>query len=243
MKTLAYEVEAVDRADPDVWLEFYGCFADQAAALNLGFRVTDAHAPMTKYRSQKAICQRAGEEWLISFPEWIGMWNASGKWEERGIGAGKYCMKRIDRSKPYCVSNLEIFRCDPTRRKKKSEQQRIEETYGVSVSDFDSLEQMMLAQKRFIEQRQRASQRGIEWKFDFSGWWRVWKDSGLWESRGRQSASSAVMARRGDIGPYSKENVYIITLSDNFSEAWKSAPNRGERGRFKRKSKEIVSHI
>ncbi|HWT40933.1 MAG TPA: hypothetical protein VN081_06770 [Dongiaceae bacterium] len=243
MKTLAHEVEAVDKADPEVWLEFYGCFADEAAALNFGLRVTDAQAPMKKYRGQKSLCTRAGDEWSMSFPEWMGMWNACGKWSERGATNGKYCMRRIDRAKPYCVANMQIVLCRASVINKRSRRQSFEEKYGVCAGDFDSIEQMNFAKARFLEQYHRARQRGIEWHFSFSDWWSVWRESGLWDSRGKANASSAVMGRRGDIGPYSKENVYIITIADNFIEGWKTAPNRKHGGRLKKKSKETEHRI
>lgn len=107
------------------------------------------------------------------------------------------------------------------------------EKTGMNLSAFESLDALSIAHQRFCEQRMRANQRKIGWELSFADWWEIWSESGLWHMRGRQHANSAVMARRGDIGPYSVGNVYIITLSDNFVESWESAPNRCHGGRVK----------
>lgn len=111
--------------------------------------------------------------------------------------------------------------------------ERLAQRYDCKLSDFDTPEQMRFARRRFIEQRMRARQRRIEWVISFVEWWGIWQKSGLWNVRGREHSESAVMARRGDVGPYSNGNVYIITLSANFTESWASAPNRIHGGRLK----------
>lgn len=69
------------------------------------------------------------------------------------------------------------------------------------------------------QQRSTAHQRGIEWRFTLASWWKVWQDSGRWSERGR--GNGYCMARRGDVGPYSPENVYICTIGQNFSDSWR----------------------
>ena len=76
------------------------------------------------------------------------------------------------------------------------------------------------ARGKFDQQRTTAMQRGIGWQITFDQWMRVWNDSGHWEQRGR-AASSYVMARHGDTGPYAVGNVYICTLSQNCSDQYK----------------------
>ncbi len=97
---------------------------------------------------------------------------------------------------------------------------------GAIASEFDSSEQMRVAAKRFQDHRSRAVERGIAFEFTFMQWWRVWKESGRWDERGRKRADSYVMARPGDKGPYSVGNVYITTLSQNFIESWRTSPGR-----------------
>lgn len=69
---------------------------------------------------------------------------------------------------------------------------------------------------QFRAQRDRARQRGIGWELTFPEWIGVWEASGKIEQRGRSHKDSYVMARKGDVGPYSIANVYITTLSQNF---------------------------
>jgi hypothetical protein len=87
------------------------------------------------------------------------------------------------------------------------------------IDSFDSDVQMVDAYERFREQRSRAQNRKIGWELTFAQWWAIWAASGQYEKRGRAHADSAVMARRGDTGPYSAENVYITTLAGNFVES------------------------
>lgn len=70
---------------------------------------------------------------------------------------------------------------------------------------------------KYVAQRTRARARGIAWNFNLGDWWEVWEKSGKWEQRGL-GTGRYVMARFGDIGPYSKDNVRIITHNENSSE-------------------------
>lgn len=88
----------------------------------------------------------------------------------------------------------------------------------VAISDFESTEEARSALSRFFEQRSRARQRGIAWDFTFSEWWKVWRESGKWNLRGR-GIDAYVMARTGDVGPYAAWNVRIDTSRNNLSEA------------------------
>jgi len=68
------------------------------------------------------------------------------------------------------------------------------------------------AKHRF--QAKQAARRGIEWQLPFETWWTIWQESGKWEERG-QHAHQYCMCRKNDVGPYSIENVYIDTTSNN----------------------------
>jgi len=47
-------------------------------------------------------------EFKLTYGEWYDIWDASGKWSERGVGAGKYCMTRLNDLGHYEVGNVEI---------------------------------------------------------------------------------------------------------------------------------------
>lgn len=75
------------------------------------------------------------------------------------------------------------------------------------------------ALRKYIQQRRNATRlRGIEWRMTFAEWWRIWQESGHWHERGR--GQGYCMARYGDSGPYSPENVYICTIGQNFSDSY-----------------------
>lgn len=89
----------------------------------------------------------------------------------------------------------------------------IEETFGCSKEQYDFLKPIGAA-AAFYHKKVNARIRGIEWKLTLPEWWKIWRDSGKWERRGRRS-QEYVMCRRGDVGPYSSDNVYIETAQHN----------------------------
>ena len=71
--------------------------------------------------------------------------------------------------------------------------------------------------KRYRKQRRRATQRDIPWLFSYVTWRKMWWESGKWGQRGVKRGNY-VMARFGDKGPYSPDNVRICTASENHKE-------------------------
>ncbi len=66
--------------------------------------------------------------------------------------------------------------------------------------------------RAFINQRKRASQRGVGFIFTFEAWVAWWGDDFV--LRGRQ-CDSLQMGRYGDTGPYEIGNVYKVTKAEN----------------------------
>jgi hypothetical protein len=79
-------------------------------------------------------------------------------------------------------------------------------------------EEKKLIKARYTQQLCAARKRKIEWLFTFETWWKMWDESGKWSQRGRKS-NQYCMARKGDVGPYSPENVNIVTCATNNNEA------------------------
>ena len=76
---------------------------------------------------------------------------------------------------------------------------------------------IMLAKKRYSEQKRRAKVRGIDFLLTFEEWANIWQQSGKWDQRGRGNGKY-VMSRNGDIGPYAVGNVRIVIHRDNVAE-------------------------
>ena len=55
-------------------------------------------------------------DWQLTFDEWWNIWEQSGKYEQRGRGAGKYCMSRYNDTGPYAVNNVYIQTIDDNNR-------------------------------------------------------------------------------------------------------------------------------
>lgn len=76
---------------------------------------------------------------------------------------------------------------------------------------------MLSRYRRYIANKNNARYRGIPWELSYSQWRMIWARSGHWNERGAQKGKY-VMARFGDKGAYSPNNVKIITHSENCSE-------------------------
>lgn len=60
------------------------------------------------YTQQKSNAKQRGVEFRLTLEEWKQIWLDSGKWEQRGRGADKYCMCRIGDTGAYEVGNVFI---------------------------------------------------------------------------------------------------------------------------------------
>lgn len=70
---------------------------------------------------------------------------------------------------------------------------------------------------KYASHRNRAKRSDVPFEISFEDWLQIWKESGHFEER---AATGYVMCRKGDEGPYSKENVYIAHSSINKQDAW-----------------------
>jgi hypothetical protein len=72
--------------------------------------------------------------------------------------------------------------------------------------------------ERFLQQRNQAKQRGIEWDLSYLEWLAIWQTSGHLFERGRHKGSYQ-MCRFEDVGPYASSNVRIDRMEANIQEA------------------------
>jgi hypothetical protein len=68
-------------------------------------------------------------------------------------------------------------------------------------------------------QRKNALARDIDWDLNLWQWWSLWRQSGHWDNRGR-GKDGYCMCRLNDTGPYSVDNVYFATQSENMKDYW-----------------------
>jgi hypothetical protein len=97
---------------------------------------------------------------------------------------------------------------------------RIKEWFGCSPEELDALtkEYGMATRRKYSNHSCGAKRRGIPFEISFPEWMNVWISSGHWNERGRKG-HQYVMARYGDTGPYTVDNVTIITFKQNASES------------------------
>ena len=124
---------------------------------------------------------------------------------------------------------ISIFRSTPDRIEAKNKQIEKSEAFkrrvwGISLDEWKRIRQEFGYKpfQAYTYQRRNAAKRGIEWEFDFRTWWETWQESGHWPERGR--GKGYCMARLGDSGPYSKDNVYFCTIGQNFSDSYITRP-------------------
>lgn len=89
-------------------MDSYGCDYETARRLNDGLNFTAPKCRALAYNNQKRDASARGIEFRLSFPEWIEIWERSGKWMERGRGRNRYCMARHGDTGPYAVGNVYI---------------------------------------------------------------------------------------------------------------------------------------
>jgi hypothetical protein len=86
----------------------------------------------------------------------------------------------------------------------------------------------LAALKAFTAHRSNAKQRGIGFEFTIEDWWHWWQTDDRWVRRGR-GKDSFVMARFGDVGPYSITNVYCSTVSENSAAGGRKSVGGGRK--------------
>lgn len=91
----------------------YGCTKEQyTQMLEIGRRMTDGGVPFCRtptgaWHSQRRTAMTRKIPWEISLWDWWMVWQASGKWEQRGRGRG-YMMCRKGDQGPYSLDNVYI---------------------------------------------------------------------------------------------------------------------------------------
>lgn len=60
------------------------------------------------FTQQRSKARQRGIEFLLTFEEWLMIWEKSGKWDQRGCRKDQYVMARFGDDGPYKVSNVRI---------------------------------------------------------------------------------------------------------------------------------------
>jgi hypothetical protein len=109
---------------------------------------------------------------------------------------------------------------------RKHEQERIHEIFGCHKEILEAMNgrpwgwtkeaRYRCIAGEYFNQRRSAARRGVAWEISLPEWWGIWRSSGKYRLRG--VGSGYVMARWGDSGSYSVDNVRICTASENIRE-------------------------
>jgi hypothetical protein len=85
--------------------DYFGCsveFRDSHGKPNVNGTLSN------QFLTQKNNARNREVPFLLTFPQWLQIWQESGHINERGLGKGKYHMTRVCDSGPYSVDNVEI---------------------------------------------------------------------------------------------------------------------------------------
>jgi hypothetical protein len=93
----------------------------------------------------------------------------------------------------------------------------LKNTTTLSDAEFRRAREAYNKQKRNALKRKDRNGDPIEWLFTFETWLEIWLKSGKWHQRGNRRGQYC-MARFGDVGPYSPDNVEIKTVGENHIE-------------------------
>lgn len=90
----------------------HGCTRAQFKMVNAMYSKDSYYkSPIGAFTTQRNSANNRGIEWKFTFWEWWCIWRDSGKWEQRGIGQGKYCMARKGDVGAYEAGNVFISLC------------------------------------------------------------------------------------------------------------------------------------
>jgi hypothetical protein len=72
------------------------------------WRELSAKKAIRAFCQQRTHAEARAVPFNLTLTEWWDIWKASGKWEMRGRGVGRYCMSRFADQGPYEVGNVHI---------------------------------------------------------------------------------------------------------------------------------------
>ena len=83
-------------------LRIYGCTGEELDKFTLAERQA--------FLQQKTNVKRTNVPWRLTLPQWSDAWSRSGKWAQRGRGARKYGLCRIDSTGAFSAENVLVLR-------------------------------------------------------------------------------------------------------------------------------------
>lgn len=141
----------------------------------------------------------------------------------RQVLARDYGMSRSDGGKAAVAA-------ENKRKRRAAQDEKCQRKHGCSYRQYlsivreerrlrrEGVPNYQLPRPAFSCQRSNAKARKIAWELTLWDWWVIWQQSGKWAKRGR-GLGGYCMCRRGDQGPYSRDNVFIAPNTTNLSEA------------------------
>lgn len=85
--------------------------ADPTKVRDAVYAWRDANLEKFAYMKHRQDAKERGVPFLMTFEQWWSIWDASGKWSERGHSTGQYVMARFGDKGGYEVGNVRICTC------------------------------------------------------------------------------------------------------------------------------------
>lgn len=156
---------AAQKRDAKAFVVF-GCDYATAKRLNGGRAPWTYGTVAARYGMQRHNAQTRAIPWLITFPEWIAVWQASGHLDDRGRGRDLYCMARCHDKGAYEIGNVYIATIAQNSHDYQSELKR----RGVECADGwkrlpERKHQVSGTSRWEMKRRGRVAGRGRGWTF------------------------------------------------------------------------------
>lgn len=91
-------------------IQKYGCTKAERDRIQRVYGGETWHqSPFGVFSNQRKKAKARGDEWTLTFYDWWEVWYYSGRWNQRGVGRGKYCMARLCHDGPYEYGNVHII--------------------------------------------------------------------------------------------------------------------------------------
>lgn len=193
----------------------------------VGPKGTEDRDRLHPYQMQKNNAKRRGIPFLLTFEEWCGLWDSSGKWDQRGRYSGRYCMSRVGDEGPYAIGNVRISAWEDNLAEQAA-RIRKPQARKRNRKRKSPIPQVTAAQSRmryaYNMHKSDVKRRNVPFLLSFDEWQSIWIESGKWEQRGVRRGQY-VMARRDGKGDFELGNVRICLAEENHAQRNRNHPS------------------
>ena len=187
--------------------------------------INDNGCLLNRYKDKVKNSNKRNIKFEISLKEYSQLIYCSGlKVSDIGYSTGNYILVKIDPDKPFIMENARFitrkeYHYRGIREKGKcSDFKTGSGKIQESVPYRDEIDDDGKLYRRYSNKRYNAKAEGIGFELTFAQYCDLMREAGLKSSDLGYTGKKYVLARYGDVGPYSKTNCRFITQKENMDE-------------------------